>query len=97
MFKKVSQHSGVVFQAVLWCLSIGVLFQNVRPMRQNVELRARLETDQTTLTRVDVGNSIKVVSGADMMGTATNIAADQRKTLVITFSPSCPICKGKQG
>lgn len=43
-----------------------------------------------------MSNRIETVSGIDLNGTLTKVPMDHVRTLVITFSPGCPICKGNR-
>lgn len=90
----IHRHWRVAFQALLACLAIGVLFENLVLLRQNKALRAI-----SPMQDVEVGARLGSLAAASLKGAWTPIPLPSRPSaglLVLAISPGCAICQANK-
>jgi len=85
-------------QTLLWCVALAVLGQNLLLLRQNRQLRdvASKKVQVKIENQVNPGSQLDDLTGINLYGVLTPIALPVTTTerlLIITMSPTCPICE----
>lgn len=88
--------SSIALSALLWCLAVSILIQNLFVLRENRRLRATLVASVPILKE---GRELRSLSGLTLGGRIQGIPFPQAgdgPLLIITFSPGCPACRANQ-
>jgi peroxiredoxin len=83
-----------MFNTLLWCAALGVLFENVILIRQNRELKGL-----TYQNPINAGRSLRHLSGLALDGTIRPIKVPDNngtRLVIATFAPGCPFCRQTQ-
>lgn len=80
-------------------VTLGVLTTvNIVLYKQNAQLKAELEKANTKSTEIAQGATLPAIRGSDQYGVEKTISygEDEKKTLLLGFSPACGYCKQNQ-